>query len=132
MLGYKETLRSLALDDGCFMEAALGMGHDTVEASRLDTKTHALVRLAAALAVGAAPSSYHAAIELAFAPGASARIRRERRVGDTGRRAPSGGHFIPIERCTVGSAGRGYGHRGRPASALSRRCDRRILGTRGE
>lgn len=70
MPGYKETLRSLALNDECFMESVLGMGRDTVEVSRLDPKTHALVRLAAALAVDAAPSSYHATIELAFAAGA--------------------------------------------------------------
>lgn len=70
MFGYKATLRSLALNDECFMESVLGMGHDTVEASRLDPKTHALVRLAAALAVDAAPSAYHATIELAFAAGA--------------------------------------------------------------
>ena len=70
MLGYKQTLRSLALNDERFMESVLGIGHDTVEASRLDPKTHALVRLAAALAVDAAPSSYHATIEWAFAAGA--------------------------------------------------------------
>ena len=46
------------------------MGHDTVEVSGLDKKTHALVRLGAALAIDAAPSSYHAAIDLAQASGA--------------------------------------------------------------
>ena len=68
---YKETLRSLALADEGFVESVLGMGHDTVEASGLDRKTHALVRLAAALAVDGAPSSYQATIDPALAAGAS-------------------------------------------------------------
>ena len=70
MSGYKQTLRRLALSDESFVESVLGMSRDTVEVSRLDPKTHALVRLAAALAVDAAPSSYHATIELAYAAGA--------------------------------------------------------------
>lgn len=71
MATYKETLRSLALNDEDFVTSVLGMGHDTVEASGLDQKTHALVRLGAALAVDAAPSSYQATIELALAAGAT-------------------------------------------------------------
>ena len=71
MAGYKETLRSLALSDEAFVESVLGMGHDTVEVSGLDQRTHALVRLGAALAVDAAPSSYQATIDMAFAAGAS-------------------------------------------------------------
>ena len=70
MAAYKQTLRSLALNDEAFLESVLGMGHDTVEVSRLDKKTHALVRLGAAFAIDAAPSSYHAAIDLAQAAGA--------------------------------------------------------------
>ena len=57
MAAYEETLRSLALNDEDFLESVLGMGHDTVEVSRLDKKTHALVRLGAAFAIDAAPSS---------------------------------------------------------------------------
>jgi 4-carboxymuconolactone decarboxylase len=63
-------LRRLALSDERFMEAELGMGLDTVEVSGLDGKTHALVRLAAALAIDAAPSSYQSAVEPALAAGA--------------------------------------------------------------
>ena len=70
MAAYKQTLRSLALNDEAFLESVLGMGHGTVEASRLDKKTHALVRLGAAFAIDAAPSSYHAAIDVAQAAGA--------------------------------------------------------------
>ena len=68
---YKDTLRSLAISDERFVESVLGMGQDTVELSRLDPKTYALVRLGAAFAIDAAPSSYQATIELALAAGAS-------------------------------------------------------------
>jgi len=70
MATYKETLRSLALNDERFVESVLGMGHDTVEVTRLDPKTHALVRLGAALAIDAAPSSYQATVDVALAAGA--------------------------------------------------------------
>jgi len=71
MAPYKETLRSLALNDEHFVESVLGMGRDTVEASRLDPKTHALVRLGAALAIDGAPNSYQATIAVALAAGAA-------------------------------------------------------------
>jgi 4-carboxymuconolactone decarboxylase len=68
---YKDTLRNLALNDEGFVDSVLGMSRDTVEVSRLDQKTHALVRLGAALAIDAAPSSYQATIDMALAAGAS-------------------------------------------------------------
>ena len=71
MAGYKENLRRLALNDERFVGSVLGMGRDTVEVSQLDEKTHALVRLAASLAMDAALSSYQSTIELALAAGAS-------------------------------------------------------------
>jgi 4-carboxymuconolactone decarboxylase len=71
MIEYQERLRSLALNDDRFVGSVLGMGQDTVEISRLDPKTHALVRLAALLAVDAAQTSYNASVELALASGAS-------------------------------------------------------------
>ena len=71
MAEYKETLRRLALNDELFVESVLGMGHDTVEVSRLDPKTHALVRLGASLAIDAAASSYQANAEMALASGAN-------------------------------------------------------------
>jgi alkylhydroperoxidase/carboxymuconolactone decarboxylase family protein YurZ len=70
-MDYKETLRRLALSDESFVDSVLGMGHDTVDASRLDPKTHALVRLGASLAIDAAPSSDQANIEVALAVGAN-------------------------------------------------------------
>src|SRR5919109_4482054 len=71
MVDYKMTLRSLALNDEGFVDSVLGMGRDTVPASALDPKTHALVRLGAALAIDAAPSSYQPSVEVALAAGAS-------------------------------------------------------------
>jgi alkylhydroperoxidase/carboxymuconolactone decarboxylase family protein YurZ len=71
MPAYEDTLRRLALNDELFVESVLGMGRDTVEASHLDPKTHALVRLAAALAIDAAPSSYQSVVEKALAAGAT-------------------------------------------------------------
>lgn len=71
MSTYRQTLRSLALNDERFVDSVLGMSHDTVQVSRLDPKTHALVRLGAAFAIDAASSSYQSTIELAFAAGAS-------------------------------------------------------------
>jgi len=71
MLEYQERLRSIALSDDRFVGSVLGMGQDTIDASGLDPKTHAMVTLAALLAVDASPSSYNASTELALASGAS-------------------------------------------------------------
>ena len=70
-MDYRDTLRSLALNDEEFVASVLGMGRDTVEASALDQKTHALLRLAASLAIDAAPSSYQSIVETAQAAGAT-------------------------------------------------------------
>jgi alkylhydroperoxidase/carboxymuconolactone decarboxylase family protein YurZ len=71
MATYKQTLRSLALNDERFVDSVLGMGRDTVDASGLDPKSHALLRLGASLAVDAAPSSYQSVVETALAAGAT-------------------------------------------------------------
>ncbi len=71
MTEYEDRLRSLALGDEGFIRSVLGIEQDTVEVSRLAPKTHALVRLAASLAIDAAPSSYHATVEAALAAGAT-------------------------------------------------------------
>ena len=71
MTEHEDRLRSLALNDERFVHSVLGMELDTVDASRLDSKTHALVRLSALLAVDAAPSSYQSSVEAALAAGAS-------------------------------------------------------------
>ena len=71
MAEYKENLRKLALNDERFVDSVLGMGRNTVEVSQLDQKTHALVRLAASLAMDGAISSYQSTVEMALASGAS-------------------------------------------------------------
>ena len=68
---YRETLRRLALNDERFVDTVLGMGGDNRAPSPLDQKTHALVRLGAALAIDASPSSYQATIGPALAAGAT-------------------------------------------------------------
>lgn len=71
MAEYEDRLRSLALNDASFVRSVLGIRQDTVEVSRLDPKTHALVRLAASFAIDAAPSSYHENVEASLAAGAT-------------------------------------------------------------
>ena len=64
---YKEQLRRLALHDDALIEATLS--EETAE-SALDERTAALVRVAATIAVDAAPSSFQHAVTLALAAGA--------------------------------------------------------------
>ncbi|HEY6761779.1 MAG TPA: carboxymuconolactone decarboxylase family protein [Baekduia sp.] len=71
MIEYQERLRCLALNDDNFVSSVLGIAQDTVDVSRLDPKTHALVRLTALLAVDSASSSYNSSVEVALAAGAS-------------------------------------------------------------
>ena len=71
MTEYEDRLRSLALNDERFVRSVLGMELNTVEASHLDSKTHALVRLGAMLAIDTAPSSYQSSVEAALAAGAT-------------------------------------------------------------
>ncbi|HET9738672.1 MAG TPA: carboxymuconolactone decarboxylase family protein [Solirubrobacteraceae bacterium] len=71
MLEYQERLRKMALSDDRFLTSVLGMGRETIEASGLDPKTHAMVTLAALLSINAAESSYNASAEVALAAGAS-------------------------------------------------------------
>jgi hypothetical protein len=66
VIEYQDRLRSLALSDDHFVGSVLGMSQDTVEISRLEPKTHALVRLAALLAVDAGQSSYNASVDVAL------------------------------------------------------------------
>jgi 4-carboxymuconolactone decarboxylase len=72
MADHEERLRRLALHDQSFVESVRAMDRDDVEASGLDAKTHALVRLAALLAADAAPASCHCTITVALSAGATA------------------------------------------------------------
>ena len=68
---HEDTLRRLSVRDDEFVEQLLGDGRTNETASRLDGKTHALVRVAALVALDAAPPSYMAAICAAQRFGAS-------------------------------------------------------------
>jgi 4-carboxymuconolactone decarboxylase len=67
---YKEHLRRLAMHDDAFVEKILA-AETTRPASALDERTAALVRIAATIAVDAAPSSFQHAVALALAAGAT-------------------------------------------------------------
>ena len=69
---HEETLRRLVLhDEGC-IQSMLGIHLNTNEATGLEPKTQALVRLGGLVAMGAAPGSFHWATEAALDAGATA------------------------------------------------------------
>ena len=65
---YKEHLRRLAVHDDAFVGLLLGEENTSI-ASTLDRRTAALVRVAATIAIDAAPSSFQHAVSLALADG---------------------------------------------------------------
>ena len=67
---YKEHLRRIAVHDDAFVGLLLG-DENALVASALDTRTAALVRIAATIAVDAAPSSFLHVVALAQAAGAT-------------------------------------------------------------
>ena len=67
---YKEHLRRLAVHDDAFLEA-IAVDGSSFAASVIDEKTEALVRVAATVAVDAAPYSFQHAVALALAAGAT-------------------------------------------------------------
>ena len=72
MAEYKETLRKLVTERRALR--GIGARDGTRRRRRLRSwirKTHALVRLAASLAIDAAPSSYQSNAEMALAAGAN-------------------------------------------------------------
>jgi alkylhydroperoxidase/carboxymuconolactone decarboxylase family protein YurZ len=76
MAAHEEQLRRLALHDEAFIESVLAVNLnaslcDDDEALRLSPKTHALVRLAALVALGAAPVSYQWNVGAALDAGAT-------------------------------------------------------------
>jgi len=68
---HEETLRKLALRDDRYIERLLADSDASKADSRLDRRTHALVRLAALIAVDAATPSYLEAIDSARASDAT-------------------------------------------------------------
>jgi alkylhydroperoxidase/carboxymuconolactone decarboxylase family protein YurZ len=69
---HEEGLRRLVLHDDRCIQSMLGIHLSDNEAPGLDPKTQALVCLGGLVAIGAAPVSYHWAVEAALDPGASA------------------------------------------------------------
>lgn len=67
----EDLLRSLVLHDDGVVAAVLAEGVDTWSLSRLDARTHALVRLAALIAMHAPVVSYQSCVALALAAGAT-------------------------------------------------------------
>jgi alkylhydroperoxidase/carboxymuconolactone decarboxylase family protein YurZ len=67
---YKQRLRRLAVHDEVLLDAIARDGSSVAEGV-IDEKTAALVRVAATIAVDAAPHSFQHAIALALAAGAS-------------------------------------------------------------
>jgi len=67
---YKEHLRRLTVHDDALVEKNLS-AETRRPASALDERTAALVRVAATIAVDAAPSSFQHAVALALAAGAT-------------------------------------------------------------
>jgi 4-carboxymuconolactone decarboxylase len=70
-MDHKEMLRKLSLGDDAYIEGVLAEERANDAASRLDGKTHALVRIAALVAVDATTPSYMEAIRCAQHWGAS-------------------------------------------------------------
>jgi alkylhydroperoxidase/carboxymuconolactone decarboxylase family protein YurZ len=69
---HQDSLRRLALHDEDWIASLLAIDVRDVAASGLDARTHALLRLAALMALGAPPVSYQSSVEAALAAGATA------------------------------------------------------------
>jgi 4-carboxymuconolactone decarboxylase len=68
---YKLTLRRLAVRDDRFIGALLSEERANATLAGIDTRSHALLRIAALIAVDAAPPSYMSAVEDGLKAGAS-------------------------------------------------------------
>jgi 4-carboxymuconolactone decarboxylase len=68
---YKLTLRRLALRDDRYIQTVLSEEHANATLAGIDPKSHALLRIAALIAVDAAPPSYMSAVEAGLDAGAT-------------------------------------------------------------
>ena len=68
---YKLTLRRLALRDDRYIDALLGEESANTKISGIDARSHALLRIAALIAVDAAPPSFMSAVQAGLDAGAS-------------------------------------------------------------
>jgi alkylhydroperoxidase/carboxymuconolactone decarboxylase family protein YurZ len=71
MAGHERKLRCLAVHDERFLESVFSSTAGNLSVSELDPKTHALVRVGALLALGAAPASLQSDVDAALGAGAS-------------------------------------------------------------
>jgi 4-carboxymuconolactone decarboxylase len=67
----EETLRKLSIRDDDYVQSILSHDRESIAASTLDPKAHALVRIGALVTIDAAPASYLATIEAAERCGAT-------------------------------------------------------------
>ncbi len=70
MHDYKEHLRRLAVHDDELLDS-IGVGSSSFVTSVIDQRTNALLRIAATIALDAAPSSFQHAVTHALAAGAT-------------------------------------------------------------
>ncbi len=68
---YKLTLRRFALRDDRYIDALLGEKCANTELSGIDARSHALLRIAALIAVDAAPPSFMSAVQAGLDAGAT-------------------------------------------------------------
>ena len=71
MAKHEDALRCMALGDERYIKDVLAMQLTNIDASGLDPKTHALVRLGALIALGASQSSFQWNAATALASGAT-------------------------------------------------------------
>jgi 4-carboxymuconolactone decarboxylase len=68
---YKLTLRRLALRDDRYIDAVLSEEHASVTLAGIDARSHSLSRIAALIAMDAAPPSYMSEVDAAQRAGVS-------------------------------------------------------------
>jgi alkylhydroperoxidase/carboxymuconolactone decarboxylase family protein YurZ len=68
---YRRTLRQLTIRDDAFVERVMSSEATNLARSGLDAKAHAMVRLAALVAMGAAEPSYRQVVQAALQAGAT-------------------------------------------------------------
>jgi len=68
---YKLTLRRLALRDDRYIHALLSEEQANITLAGIDERSHALVRVAALIALDAAPASYMSAVQAGLDAGAT-------------------------------------------------------------
>jgi alkylhydroperoxidase/carboxymuconolactone decarboxylase family protein YurZ len=68
---YKLTLRRLALRDDRYIDALLSEERANVTLACMDSRSHALARVAALIALDAAPASYMSAVQAGVEAGAT-------------------------------------------------------------